>query len=211
MNAIQNFERSAPRGARRRRLVLGFVASTIAAIFATAPAAKADVITGYNLNVTAEVSSYCCAVSGDFITVTGTFLYDNTLGKITTSNLSVTGNLQGSTLPSTGIALTTVNTGSEDQNDIFVSGANSNYRLDFQFVQSLSLETFDAISQQPYTDGGDAQFYDAYDPYSTYHIGYYTVSGGATVPEPASIILMGLPLLALAFIRRRALTNPFSA
>ena len=175
----------------------------LAGIASFTGAAEANVITTYNLNMTAQVSSYSNAVHGDYITVTGQFLYDNTLGKITSTSLLVNGNLQASNV--SNAVLNTAVTSSEDAFDLFASSADSNYQISFQFVNTLSLNQFDAVANQPNTDGGDARFYDAYDGYQNYHIGYFGVTGGATpVPEPASYLLFGLPLLGLAFTRRRA-------
>jgi hypothetical protein len=175
--------------------------------------ARAGSITVYDLNVTAEVSSYCCAVLGDFITVTGQFQYDNGLEEVTSVALTVTGNLQGGALPPGGIFLDTAVTGGEDANDLFATGSNGAYALRFQFANSLSSDSTDPIAVQPWTDNGDAQFVDADDAYNTYHIGYFSTTGSAIAetPEPSSAILLGGSLLVLLFISRRTFTKRLTA
>jgi len=209
MDANHYLEDSAQRRNWLGRMAQGLIASTVA-IFCFAITAKADVIIDYTLNMSAQVSSYCCAVHGDYIYVTGTFEYDNTIGKITSDNLTVTGNLQGGNLPAGGVYLSTAITSSEDSNDLFVQSSDGSYRLSFQFANSLGVGGTDLVLNQPYTDNGSAYFYDANDAYGQYHIGYFGVTGGA-VPEPGSLLLLALPLLGLAFLSRRAVGKRLSA
>jgi len=196
-----------------RDLVKGVLASAVVALcLASAPAARADLIEKYSLDMTANPSGYGNGAHGPFITVSGQFLYDATLGYITSVNLNVTGTLNnGFTLPTGGITIDTARTGNESNRDLSAQSADGNYSIRFEFTDALTaLGTFDPIQNISGTDNGDAQFYDAFAGSSgdtTYHIGYYGVSGGA-VPEPASILLFGGSLLGLGFIRRRAFRRP---
>jgi hypothetical protein len=209
MDADHYFDHSAQRRNWLGRMVQGLIASTVA-IVCLALTAKADVIIDYTLNMSAQVSSYSYAVYGDYIYVTGTFAYDATLGHVTTANLSVTGNLQASNLPAAGVSLTSVQTGSEDQNDIDVFSSTGDYQLAFEFANSLNVGGTDLVLNNASTDNGPAYFYDAHDGYAQYHIGYYGVTGGA-VPEPGSLMLLAVPLLGLAFLSRRAVGKRLSA
>jgi PEP-CTERM motif len=210
MKAISVLASRTHRPFRLRYLSMGFLplAAAIMSV-ACAPGARADLIEKYNLDMTANVSGYNNGARGPFITVSGQFLYDATLGYITSVNLNATGTLLGGfNLPAGGVALNTARTGNEDANDLSAQSADGNYQIRFEFANPLtSIGTFDSVVNTPGTDNGDAQFFDAYAGSTgdtTYHIGYYGVTGGA-VPEPASILLLGSSVLGLAFIRRRAL------
>jgi hypothetical protein len=187
----------------------------IAAVACIAPAAKADLIEKYNLDMTAQVSGYNYAAYGSYITVTGQFLFDSTLGYVTSVNLNVTGNLDyGYLLPTNGITIDTARTGNEDANDLSAQSADGLYSIRFEFANALSLSgAYDSVLNSAGTDTGDAQFYDAQAGSSgdtTYHIGYFGVTGGA-IPEPSSVLLFGSALLGLAFVRRRVFGKRLSA
>jgi len=205
MQMTQDLGRSVKRTSWLRHLFAGLSALGVVCA-ASAPAAKADLIEKYGLNMTAQVSGYGNGARGSYITVTGQFLFDSTLGYITSVNLNVTGNLNnGYLLPTDGITIDTARTGNEDPFDLSAVSSDGNYSIRFQFANALDQAgDFDAVLNQPFTDNGDAQFFDALAGSSgdtTYHIGYYGVTGGA-VPEPASILLFGSALLGLAFVRR---------
>jgi hypothetical protein len=199
-----------------RRLAVGMLPLAVAAAcFASAPAARADLIEKYGLDMTANVSGYNNGARGPFITVTGQFLYDATLGHITSVDLNVTGTLLGGfSLPTGGITIDTARTGNEDASDLSAQSADGSYQIRFEFASPLtSIGVFDPILNTPATDNGDAQFIDTHAGSTgdtSYHIGYYGVTGGA-VPEPASILLFGGSVLGLAFIRRRISGRPFFA
>jgi hypothetical protein len=194
---------------RLRHVSMGLLPLAAAIMsLASAPAARADLIEKYNLDMTANLSGYNNGSHGPFITLTGQFLFDATLGHITSVDLNVTGTLLGGfALPGGGVAIDTVRATNEDANDLSAQSADGNYSVRFEFANPLtSIGTFDSIVNTPGTDNGDAQFIDAFAGSTgdtTYHIGYYGVTGGA-VPEPASILLLGGSVLGLAFIRRRA-------
>jgi hypothetical protein len=189
--------------------LFGLTALTLATVCAaSAPAAHADLIQTYSLNMTAQVSGYNYGNHGSYITVTGQFLFDSTLGYITSTNLNVTGNLNyGYNLPAGGITINTARTGNETASDLSAQSADGNYSIRFEFANPLTYSgAFDAVLNSAGTDNGDAQFIDAFAGSSydtTYHIGYFGVTGGA-VPEPTSIALLGGSLASLAFFRRRA-------
>jgi hypothetical protein len=199
-----------------RRLVMGMAPLAVAvACIASAPAARADLIEKYNLDMTANVSGYNNGARGPFITVTGQFLYDATLGYVSSVNLNLTGTLLGGfNLPAGGVEIDTARTGNEDASDLSAQSADGSYQLRFEFASPLtSIGTFDSIVNSPGTDTGDAQFIDTHAGSTgdtSYHIGYYGTTGGA-VPEPASILLFGSSLLGLAFIRRRLSGRSFFA
>ncbi len=202
--------------ATRRNRLAGLAALTLAAVcVASAPAARADLIQTYGLNMTAQVSGYNNGAHGSYITVTGSFLFDSTLGYITSANLNVTGNLNnGYNIPAGGITINTARTGNESASDLSAQSADGNYSIRFEFANPLTFAgTFDAALNSAGTDTGDAQFFDAFAGSSgdtTYHIGYFGVTGGA-VPEPTSIALLGGSLVSLAFFRRRAFRKNASA
>ncbi|HEX4508386.1 MAG TPA: PEP-CTERM sorting domain-containing protein [Alphaproteobacteria bacterium] len=203
------------RGVRGLRHLATGILPRAAAIgcLASAPAARADLIEKYNLDMTANVSGYGHGLHGPLITVSGQFLYDATLGYVTSVDLNVTGTLNsGFTLPTAGITLDT--TGAGTSRDLSAQSADGNYQIRFEFADALTAAgTFDPILNTPGTDNGDAYFYDAFAGGSgdtTYHIGYFGVSGGA-VPEPASLLLFGGSLLGLAFVRRHAFRRPLQA
>ncbi len=214
MKATLGLEGSAQRRKWVLRLVRGLTASALAVFcVAAAPSARADLIEKYNLDMTANVSGYNNGAHGPFITVTGQFLYDSTLGYITSVDLNVTGSLlYGYNLPAAGISLTTARTGNEDASVLSAQSADGSYSLRFEFASPLTLAgQLDAIVNTPGTDTGDAQFFDANAIGDTYyHIGYYGVTGGA-VPEPSTILLFGGSLIGLAFIRRRMAGKPLAA
>jgi hypothetical protein len=195
---------------------MGILPLAVAAMSAAfAPAARADLIEKYNLDMTANLSGYNNGAHGPFITVSGQFLFDATLGYITSVDLNVTGTLRGGfNLPAGGITIDTARTGNEDANDLSAQSADGSYQIRFEFASPLtSIGAFDPILNTPGTDNGDAQFIDTHAGSTgdtTYHMGYYGVTGGA-VPEPASIPLLGGSVLGLAFIRRRAFRRPFFA
>jgi hypothetical protein len=201
--------------ARSNRLAR-FGALTLAAVCAaSAPTARADLIQTYSIDMMAQVSGYNNGAHGSYITVTGQFLFDSTLGYITSTNLNVTGNLNnGYNIPVGGVAINTARTGNETASDLSAQSADGNYSIRFQFANPLTFAgTFDSVLNSAATSNGDAQFYDAFAGSSqdtTYHIGYFGVTGGA-VPEPTSIALLGGSLASLAFFRRRAFRKSASA
>jgi hypothetical protein len=216
MESTQNINASAQHGKWFGRLVRGVTISTLAAFcVAASPAAKANLIEKYNLNMTAVTSAYNDGYNAPVITVTGQFLFDSTLGYITSVDLTLTGTSfeYGYSLPDGGVAINTVRTSNEDANDLSATSADGNYQIRFQFTNPLTSDgALDTVANQPWTDNGDAQFVDYY-AYgdTTYHIGYFGVTGGA-VPEPSSILLFGGSLLGLAFfIRRRTLGGSSAA
>ena len=216
MKATYVLGRRAQRQQWFHRLVTGMLPLAVAlTCVASAPSARADLIEKYNLDMTANLSGYNNGAHGPFITVTGQFLFNATLGYITSVDLNVTGTLRGGfALPTGGITLDTARTGNETATDLSAQSADGAYQIRFAFANPLTLNGgFDPILNVPYTDNGDAQFIDTHAGSSgdtVYHIGYYGVTGGA-VPEPASILLFGGSILGFALIRRRALGRPFFA